>query len=58
MLDNIWGILVKAGVPMKSFTLNPGLEQYNWMLSDVDEGTLEEEVAWEPQIPRPRMQVN
>lgn len=33
---------------MKSFALNHGMEQYNWMLIDVPEGTIEEKVVIAP----------
>lgn len=57
MSDNIWQILEKARVLMKSFALNTSLQQYNWTLSDIEKGIFEEEVARAPQIPRLRMPV-
>lgn len=45
MPDNIWRILEATEVPMKSFSLNHGPKQYNWILFDIIQGSTEEEVA-------------
>lgn len=57
MPDNIWKILENAGVPMKSFILNTGPEQYSWTLPNLEEEVTTEEVARAVQRPRPRMPV-
>lgn len=57
MPKNVWCIREKAKAPMYSFTSNFSLEQYVWTLLDVPDETSEEEVAMQPQIPRPKMLV-
>lgn len=48
MSSNIWRILEKVGVPMRSFALNIRPEQYSWTLPAIDEGATEKELAQAP----------